>query len=122
MSKVPPPTTAQEIDHVSGRGALAVILVGIAIFGGAVAWSSWLLRREMSNLGVRVVRAVPVLETHANGRLEQTLISSTASGWARRAAQSRVLGRYSWVDKSHGVAHIPIERAIDIVAARGGGP
>jgi hypothetical protein len=36
-----------------------------------------------------------------------------------RAAEDRHLSSYGWVDKEGGVAVIPIDRAIDIVAARG---
>lgn len=38
-----------------------------------------------------------------------------------RAAEDNLLYHYGWVDKSAGVVRIPITRAIDIVAARGGG-
>jgi hypothetical protein len=35
-----------------------------------------------------------------------------------RAAQQRKLGSYGWVDRTAGVAHIPIERAIELMAER----
>jgi hypothetical protein len=36
-----------------------------------------------------------------------------------RAAEKEQLESYGWVNQAGGVAHIPIERAIDIVAAKG---
>ena len=36
-----------------------------------------------------------------------------------RAREEQVLNSYGWVDKNAGVAHIPIEQAIEILAARG---
>jgi hypothetical protein len=36
-----------------------------------------------------------------------------------RAAEDRVLKNYGWVDKQHGVVHIPIEQAKELMIARG---
>ena len=35
-----------------------------------------------------------------------------------RAAEKQVLDHYGWVDKQHGVVHIPIEQAKEMMAAR----
>jgi hypothetical protein len=40
---------------------------------------------------------------------------------AFRAEKRRLLSTYGWVDHAHGIAHIPIERAMDLVA-RGASP
>lgn len=37
-----------------------------------------------------------------------------------RAAETQILTSYGWVDQSAGVARIPIARAMEILAARGG--
>ena len=37
-----------------------------------------------------------------------------------REAESNLLDHYGWVDKSAGVVRIPIDRAIDLLAARAG--
>jgi hypothetical protein len=36
-----------------------------------------------------------------------------------RAAEDKILNGYGWVDREHGVARIPIDRAIDLLAQRG---
>jgi hypothetical protein len=36
-----------------------------------------------------------------------------------RAAEEKILNGYGWVDQAHGVTHIPIDRAIDLLAERG---
>ena len=36
-----------------------------------------------------------------------------------RAQEEEILNSYGWVDQPAGVAHIPIQQAIDIIAARG---
>jgi hypothetical protein len=36
-----------------------------------------------------------------------------------RAAEDHILDTYGWIDQSHGIARVPIARAIDILAQRG---
>src|SRR3954470_5733119 len=36
-----------------------------------------------------------------------------------RAAEEKTLNGYGWVDQKSGVAHIPVDRAIDLLAQRG---
>lgn len=36
-----------------------------------------------------------------------------------RAAEDKVLNGYGWVDQKNGVAHIPVDRAIDLLTRRG---
>src|SRR5207248_3444649 len=36
-----------------------------------------------------------------------------------RAQEEEILNSYGWVDESQGVAHIPIEQAIDVLVKRG---
>ena len=41
---------------------------------------------------------------------------------AMRAGEEEKLHHYGWVDKQHGVARIPIDRAKDLLVQRGGTP
>jgi hypothetical protein len=36
-----------------------------------------------------------------------------------RAQEDQLLNSYGWIDQDHGVVHIPIDRAIDLLAERG---
>jgi hypothetical protein len=36
-----------------------------------------------------------------------------------RARDQEALGTYGWVDPAHGVARIPVDRAIEILAEKG---
>jgi hypothetical protein len=36
-----------------------------------------------------------------------------------RNAEDKILNSYGWIDRAHGVTHIPIDRAIDVLAKRG---
>lgn len=48
--------------------------------------------------------------------LDQTLFGMRAGGLEAKADAARRLAGYAWVDRNAGVVHIPIERAMDIVA------
>ena len=50
------------------------------------------------------------------GMLEQTLILHTERGIALRKKSSAELQRWGWADRDAGVAQIPIESAIDVLA------
>jgi hypothetical protein len=52
--------------------------------------------------------------------LEQTLVEHVASGVSARASGLEELARYGWIDRAHGVYAIPIDRAMDLSASRGG--
>jgi len=39
-----------------------------------------------------------------------------------RAQQGGALDSYGWVDRGHGIVHIPIEQAMDLILERGGLP
>jgi hypothetical protein len=53
------------------------------------------------------------------GIVEQSLVGATERGITLRNAQSRELDRFGWVDEAHGVATIPIDRAMLLVVERG---
>lgn len=49
-------------------------------------------------------------------------INTQEPGIALREEKRRSLDQYGWVDRDAGIARIPIERAMDLVAADGGAP
>jgi hypothetical protein len=60
---------------------------------------------------------VPATETTASMAMpyENTPVTDLLE---MRAAEEQVLKNYGWVDKQHGVVHIPIEQAKEMMAAR----
>jgi hypothetical protein len=56
-----------------------------------------------------------------SGTVDRTLLDGTMRGPELQAAQRKRLGEVGWVDRDGGVAHIPIDRAIDLVVEREGG-
>ena len=53
------------------------------------------------------------------GDLDQTLIETDDTTAHDRRTELDRLNHYGWVDQSHGVVHIPIQRAMEIVAQEG---
>jgi hypothetical protein len=49
------------------------------------------------------------------GLVEQTLIEHEERGLAQQRTEKARLESFGWVDRAHGVAHIPIERAMVLI-------
>jgi hypothetical protein len=48
--------------------------------------------------------------------VEQQLFELSNRGTNDRAARLKKLGAYGWIDREKGVAHMPIERAMELAA------
>ena len=85
-------------------GAIGVLAAGwvLSIRAGAV---------KPNFAGPGGPRAAP----SAISSLEQTPIWGAPVGEDRQASQRRELESWGWADRDAGVAHIPIERAMDLV-------
>ncbi len=79
--------------------ALALVLVAVSFFEGSV-----------TGLPVTVARPSDLASVDAREGVQFA---------AYRDAAMQHLHSYGWVDRSAGRVHIPIERAIDLVAERG---
>lgn len=56
------------------------------------------------------------------GIIEQTLIEHEARGVQQRRLEEERLHQYGWVDRARGVAHIPIDKAMDLFVAESAHP
>jgi hypothetical protein len=95
-------------------GLTAVVLV---VFG-----LMWGLSRAMKTSLVKKDPAPPKLEEARQTRLPPAPIlqpDPAAELAAFRAAEDAELAKWAWVDKDKGVARVPAERAMEIVASRG---
>ncbi len=106
----------QEEDVIASRTVVVTAIVSIAIGLAGVFFAGVVLEATTGSL-----RSVPSSGTvRSAGRsianIEQTPILDAKDGLDLREEQRRELGRYEWVDKDAGIAAIPIERAIDVVA------
>lgn len=99
----------QEPDSIRRLGAALIGFIGIMVIGlclvvsGAI-WTGFVHARRPS------FAAPPPA-----GTLEHTLIEATRRAHDLDRKKGEELTRWGWVDRSKGVARIPIDRAIDVV-------
>jgi hypothetical protein len=116
-----PPAGAQaahgvrsEDDHVP---SLTLVKVGVGalliFFLGGLAAVSY-LRAKQDEAGPAVIP--PEIGQSKIGLVEQQQFGLVARGERARATQLKRLGSYGWVDEKAGVAHIPIDLAMRLVA------
>ena len=131
--KHPEHTPEMEFEHQDMRpGSVYAFLIGLAVAGLLVYFALWglynfLERREARNqpqqnplaqpapADTRAVapdayKAFPQPRLERNERLEINEF---------RLQEEQRLNSYGWVDQKAGVAHIPIERAMELIAQRG---
>jgi hypothetical protein len=104
-----------EEDRVPTARIAAVGIAALVVFAvGAVAAGLGMqsIRRQVNPDGP------PALPAEAGkakiGMVEQRLFQNANQGLAWRAQAERQLGSYGWVDPQKRIAHIPIDRAIDL--------
>jgi hypothetical protein len=91
-------------------GAIAVTLAMLALFGVLKA------RSRAAETALSPIVAANLARTPPEPRLEPQPL---APGQRLRAEENAILTTYGWVDKPAGMARIPIDRAIEILTARG---
>jgi hypothetical protein len=109
----------QESDRLANRKVIVITIASIIVFGAAVAVAGLLLgpMRAGRDIGPAAPSAAPA----SMGSVEQTLILGPPRGIDTRREQRASLDRWGWVDRDAGIARIPVERAMDLVAD-GGAP
>lgn len=90
-----------------GFGALAIFVVLSAV---AVAWA------RHSNAVTPQAALPPEVGQTKIGLVEQQLFGTNLRGARERAAQQARLDGYGWLDRQAGVLHIPVARAMELVA------
>jgi hypothetical protein len=95
-----------------GAGILVILVATFLVLAGLFGFFS---TRE-SRLGRGPGRGLPPKQLPPEPRLETSPPANLAE---LRAAEEKALTNYGWVDREKGVARIPIERAMEIIAQRG---
>ena len=100
-------------DHMPDRVSVRGVMVAVLAIGGGIAVSIatalWLVDASSVTSAVRP----PTLASAP--RLQAAPAQDIA---AYRAEKQRRLNEYAWVDREHGVVRIPIQRAMQILAAK----
>jgi hypothetical protein len=94
---------------------IAGLSIGVGLIGVLV--SALLLETNTGGIrGHLPAGATPRAAGRAIAGIEQTPLFGAADGLDLRQRQRDELSHYRWVDRDAGLAAIPIERAIDLVA------
>jgi hypothetical protein len=109
----------QSEDQIDFKKVVAVGVVSLVLFAACTAWAVIILRKETGRLEEE--RGVVAKATQA-GREEIGIVDQVhfdadhrLERWQKERA--RHLTSYGWVDRQRGVIHIPIEKAMEEVAA-----
>ena len=92
------------IAYAAAGLALVIVIVGFAVRGLATAWDAPLAGPN-APLEMRIEG--PALESAPQDERARYFRDKEA-----------LLGRYGWIDRNHGIARIPIDAAIDVLARR----
>ncbi|GAO02019.1 hypothetical protein [Anaeromyxobacter sp. PSR-1] len=94
-----------------------IIAVGVAalvvFFIGSYAAIAYLQDLRASREGPPIP---PEIGQNKIGMVEQQLFELSVRGERDRTARRQRLASYGWVDRGAGVVHLPIDRAMDLVA------
>jgi hypothetical protein len=100
-----------EGDRVSRKFLATVALVALAVaIVSVVAADALLQSGRAASAAPKPVEAADQI-----GTVEQTLIVDTRRGLDEAAKDRQALDRFGWIDRSRGVAKIPIDDAMDLV-------
>jgi len=103
---------------VRNLAAFGLILAGLIVLGLLISWAARNYFYARQSLGPPATPFENVRQQPPANLPE--LEARPAADWVQlQARQKQVLASYGWVDEKAGVARIPIERAMEILVARG---
>ena len=99
-----------EAPDVAARPVLAYVFgfFGCVIIGMAALYAYYLFTVTGPLIATRREFPQPRLQTDPHGDLHRL-----------QATQRKALSTYTWIDPAHGIVQIPIERAMQLIVARG---
>jgi len=105
-------------DEIAYGKVVAVGVISLAIFALSILWAARILSRETErNLEATGVAHRPArIAQEEIGIVDQVPFSVDRRLHRWKAEHAARLNGYGWVDRSKGVAHVPIEQAIEAVA------
>jgi len=105
-------------DEIAYGKVIAVGAISLAIFAVSTWWAATILTRETKRYedANGVVYHPKKVEKEEIGIVDQVpfVIDTRLHRW--RAEHAAKLNGYGWVDRDRGVAHVPIEQAMDAIA------
>ena len=105
-------------DEIAYGKVIGVGAVSLVIFALSTVWAAVILNRETQKVEQEhgVVYRPQRVEQEEIGIVDQVpfAVDKRLPKW--KAEHGAKLNGYGWVDRAKGIAHIPIERAMDAVA------
>jgi hypothetical protein len=111
------PTPPQEEDAPNIAKAIVISITTLLVFGGGIVWVLLILHAEPKTPDKFEAPKPNELHSSEIGIVEQPLFEGDRRLDNLMQEKRRWLESYGWVDKDAGIIHIPIERAMDRVAA-----
>jgi hypothetical protein len=105
-------------DEIAYGKVIAVGVVSLAIFALSTVWAARIFFHETQKVedATGAPRRPPRVEQQEIGIVDQVPFSADTRLHRWRAEHSAKLNGFGWVDRSKGVAHVPIEQAMEAVA------
>ena len=103
-----------EEDRISTRKIVAVGIGSLVLFFVASLVTALYFEARRTEAGP--VRVPPEIGSSKIGMVEQQLFERSQRGAFDRAMREERLRSYGWVDRRQGVVHLPIDRAMELVA------
>jgi hypothetical protein len=103
-----------EEDRISTGKVVAVGIASLLLFFFASLATSLYFKARRAEAGP--VRVPAEIGSSKIGMVEQQLFDRSERGARDRAVRQERLRSYGWVDRRQGVVHLPIERAMELVA------
>ncbi len=105
-------------DQIDFKKVIAIGLISLVVFALGTFWAVTILHRETARAHAATgVSRPPMLGQSEIGIVDQVLFTGDHRLADWRAERAARLNGYGWVDRSKGIVHIPIEKAIDEVIA-----
>jgi hypothetical protein len=105
-------------DEIAYGKVIVIGVVSLAIFALATVWAAVILSRETkkNEQATGAIHRPLRVEKEEIGIVDQVpfAVDTRLKRW--RAAHTGRLNGYGWIDRSKGIAHVPIESAIEAVA------
>ncbi len=107
--------TAAEEDVIPGGKIFLVGLGALVIFFVASVAATLLLNRERARELPDGPAPIPaVAGQHQIGLVEQVQFENQTQVEDAVQAEQKRLGEYGWVDRPHGIIHLPVQRAMEL--------
>jgi hypothetical protein len=109
----------QEPDSVPTRRIALIGVVGLLVFAGAALWSSRVQLGLTGTLRSTTAGRAEHAGEREVGIVYQRPFESEGIADVKNVEARKRLESAGWIDREHGVVHVPIEQAMEIIARRG---